>query len=63
MPSHSEWDLRFAYTGFEIFTLTVGIENVTDEDMPLDWFAIESYDTSFYNGRSCFIYTQFGLRF
>lgn len=63
IPSHSEWDLRLDYTGFPLFTLTVGIENFTDEDIPLDWFAAEGYDTSLYNDRGRFIYTQVGLRF
>ncbi len=63
IPSHSEWDVRFTYTGFEIFTLTVGIEDFTDEDIPLDWFAIEGYDTGYYNDRGRFVYTQIGLQF
>jgi len=63
IPSHSEWDLRLDYTGFPMFTLTVGIENFTDEDIPLDWFAIEGYDVGYYNDRGRFVYTQVRLRF
>jgi hypothetical protein len=46
-----------------MFMLTLGIENFTDEDIPLDVFATEGYDTSFYSDRGRFIYTQVGLRF
>ena len=63
ISSHNEWDVRFGYTGFPLFTITVGIENFTDEEIPLDWFAIEGYDTGFYNDRGRFFYTQIGLQF
>jgi len=63
ISSHNEWDLRFDYTGFPLFTIAVGIENFTDESMPLDWNAIEGYDPGYYNDRGRFIYTQVGLRF
>jgi len=63
IPSHNEWDLRVEYTGFPLFTLSVGIENFTDEEIPLDWFRTEGYDTSFYNDRGRFIYTQVGFSF
>ncbi len=63
ISSHSEWDLRFAYTGFSMFTLVVGVENFTSEDIPLDWFATEGYDTGFYNDRGRFFYTQIGMQF
>ena len=63
IPSHNEWDLRFEYTGFPLVTLSVGIENFTNEEIPLDWFRTEGYDTSFYNNRGRFIYTQAGFRF
>jgi outer membrane receptor protein involved in Fe transport len=63
IPSHSEWDVRFAYTGFSLFTLTVGIENVFAEDIPLDWDATEGYNVGYYNDRGRFIYSQVGFRF
>jgi len=63
IPSHSEWDVRFTYTGFSMFTLVVGVENFTSEDIPLDWFATEGYDTGFYNDRGRFFYTQIRMQF
>ena len=63
IPSHSEWDVRFTYTGFSMFTLVVGVENFTSEDIPLDWFATEGYDVGFYNDRGRFFYTQVGMQF
>ncbi len=63
IASHNEWDLRLDYTGFPLFTITVGVENFTDEETPLDWDAIEGYNTGFYDGRGRFIYTQVGLQF
>ena len=63
IPSHSEWDVRVAYTGFPLFTLTVGIENIMAEDIPLDWDATEGYNVGYYNDRGRFIYSQVGFRF
>ncbi len=63
IPSHNEWDLRLDYSGFDSLTLSVGIENVTDEEIPLDWFETLGYSTALYNNRGRFIYSQVGLRF
>ncbi len=63
IPSHNEWDLRFDYSGFDMLTLSAGVENVTDEEIPLDWFETLGYSTALYNNRGRFIYTQVGLRF
>jgi outer membrane receptor for ferrienterochelin and colicin len=63
ISAHSEWDLRFVFTGLEMFTFTAGIENFTDEQIPLDWFATEGYDPAFYNDRGRFVYTQIGFQF
>jgi iron complex outermembrane receptor protein len=63
IPSHSEWDLRFVYTGFPLFTLSVGVENFTNEDIPLDWDATEGYNVGYYNNRGRFFYSQVGVRF
>ena len=63
ISSHNEWDLRFDYSGFDMLTVSVGVENVTNEDIPLDWFETLGYSTSLYNNRGRFIYSQVGLRF
>ncbi len=63
ISAHSEWDLRFVFTGLEMFTFTAGIENFTNEGIPLDWFATEGYDPALYNDRGRFVYTQLGFRF
>ena len=63
ISSHTEWDLRFDYSGFDMLTLTVGVENVANEDIPLDWFETLGYSTALYNNRGRFFYTQVGLSF
>jgi iron complex outermembrane receptor protein len=60
VPSHIEWDTQVSYSGFSHFKLTLGVENVFDEDPPfaLGEFSPQGFPAQYYDMRGRFYYVQ-----
>ena len=61
--SWTTWDVQATYSGFGDSRITLGVENLTDQDPPFSDSEIEGYDFSTANPRGRFVYARFSTPF
>jgi len=63
VPSQIKWDGQVAYTGFKNLTLTLGVENLFDEEPPFSsgtsfFTSQQGFPGQYYSMRGRFFYLQ-----
>ena len=57
------WDAQFVYTGIDSLKITLGIENMFDEEPPFSNSETEGYDFATHDPRGRFIYGRLNWQF